>query len=147
MRRLVLMFAAAIVAAVVYSPANAAAFVYSCPSPQVQGGGDGSTVLYLNNAQVVTANVTVKVQASTGANLNASLSPAVTQNFTIAAGNTKTIRWAQTSCTGFCYDATAGTNATTVPFNVRVVSDQELGVVLYIVVGSNDKVVPCSQTG
>lgn len=146
MSRLVLMLAATIVAAVVYS-GSAEAVVYSCPSPQVQGGGGGSTVLYLNNAQVATANVTVKVQASTGANLNASLSPAVTQNFTIAAGNTKTIAWAQTTCTGFCYDSSAGTNATTVPFNVRVVSDQELGVALYIVVGSVDKIVPCNQVG
>lgn len=141
MRRIVLTFAAVAIAAVVCSPGSAAAFVYSC----VPGTGvaQSSVHLYLNNAQVVTANVTLKLQASTGANLNAA--HGVTQTFTIAAGNTKIVTWTVT-CTGACSDLAQGTNATTVPVNVRVVSDQELGVGLNIA-GGGDHPMQCNQSG
>src|SRR5262245_17713264 len=110
MRHLGWMFAGAVVAAVAVLPGSAAAFVYSCV-PAQGASHSNTTALSLNNAQIVTANVTVKVQAANGTNLNASLNPAVTQNFTIPAGNTKIIRWQQPVCTGFCNDPSQGTNA------------------------------------
>lgn len=142
MRRIVLTLAAVVTAAVVCSPGSAAAFVYSCvPGTGIASGG--LVALYLNNAQTVTANVTLKLQASTGANLNAA--HGVTQNFTIAAGNTKIITWTPT-CDTVCYNLAAGTNATTVPVNVRVVSDQELGVGLNLT-GGGDHPMQCNQSG
>lgn len=141
MRRIVLTLAAVATAAVVCSPGSAAAFVYSCVPGT--GGAPGLVALYLNNAQAVTANVTLKLQASTGANLNATYG--VTQNFTIAAGNTKVVTWT-VACTGACYDLAQGMNATTVPVNVRVVSDQELGVGLNSL-GGGDHLMPCNQSG
>ena len=144
MRHLGWMFAGAVVAAVAFFPGSAAAFVYSCVPAQGPSSGN-STVLYLNNAQIVTATVTVKVQASTGANLNGALG--VTQNHVIAAGNTKIIFWTQPACTGFCHDTSLGTNATTIPANVRVVSDQELGVAINTTVAGAANLLPCNQSG
>jgi hypothetical protein len=146
MGRFIVVLAAAIIAVVALGATPAAAFVYSCVPAQGQGGGN-TTVLYLYNGQIATANVTVKVLAANGTNLNASLSPALSpQTFTIAAGVTRIIFWAQPACSSFCYDTSAGTNASTVPANVRVVTDQELGVGLNILF-SGDHPFPCTQVG
>lgn len=146
MRHLGWMFAGVVVAAAVaFSPGSAAAaFIYSCTPAQGNSTGN-TTVLFLNNAQIVTANVVVKVQAASGANLNGALG--VTQNHVIAAGNTKSIRWAQPACTGFCDDFTQGTNGTTVPANVRVVSDVELGVGINVQVSGVANLYSCNQSG
>ena len=100
---------------------SATAAVYAC-IPATGQGTPAAAAVHIYNAQIATANVTAKLLSANGTNLNAGLG--VTTTFTIAAGNTRIIRWTPPTCTGLCWDPAQGTNASTIPVIMRIVSDQ-----------------------
>src|SRR5262245_30640271 len=100
---------------------TATAAIYGC-TPLTAQGTPAAAAVHIYNAQAVTANITAKLLTANGTNVNGTLG--VTTTFTVPSGGTKIITWTPPTCTSVCWDPSAGTNASTIPVTMRIVSDQ-----------------------